>query len=194
MANQHSPSRMKIDVPHSTSIPPGWEYNPSSWTQRLWVAGLSVLGILLATYTSNFATSWADSFWRIFSSSGSEAANGWSALSLRPISTPHFAFGAASYLMTLAIALPGSEERWRKQPGLVLIYGLCVLPLGAFRIAWVVMQPLLFREWCAFCLASAFISILTIGPALDEVLATVQYLQRERRKGRIFWKVLLRGG
>jgi hypothetical protein len=45
----------------------------------------------------------------------------------------------------------------------------------------------LFHTWCTLCLVSAAISIAMIGPAMDEVLATLQLLARKRAAGQPLW-------
>jgi hypothetical protein len=52
----------------------------------------------------------------------------------------------------------------------------------------VVFQPVLFNSWCTLCLLSAFISVVMIGPAIDEVLASLQYLKRVKNSGVSVWK------
>jgi hypothetical protein len=47
----------------------------------------------------------------------------------------------------------------------------------------------LFGAWCTLCLASAVVSVVMIGPAMDEFLASLQYLQCARREGRSVWRV-----
>jgi len=68
-----------------------------------------------------------------------------------------------------------------------VLFGVAVGPLGAVSIGLVILQPALFDAFCTLCLASAAISVLMIGPALDEVLASLQYLRREAREGRSWW-------
>jgi hypothetical protein len=56
----------------------------------------------------------------------------------------------------------------------------------------VIAQPLLYDAWCTLCLASAVISVLMIGPAMDEALASLQYLRRTWDRGdsslwQVFW-------
>jgi hypothetical protein len=46
----------------------------------------------------------------------------------------------------------------------------------------------LFDAWCTLCLISGVISVLMIGPAMDEVLASLQHLQREASLGRSMWR------
>ena len=52
----------------------------------------------------------------------------------------------------------------------------------------VIFQPVLFDAWCTLCLSSALVSVLMIGPAADEVLASLQYLKREHVNGRSVWR------
>jgi hypothetical protein len=42
------------------------------------------------------------------------------------------------------------------------------------------IQPLLVHGWCTLCLTSALISVLMIGPAMDELLTSLQFLKRRR--------------
>ncbi len=76
-------------------------------------------------------------------------------------------------------------------PWIVILFGLAVGPLGAVSILLVILQPVLFDAWCTLCLASALISVLMIGPAMDEVLASLQHLKRVGDAGgsrrRAFW-------
>jgi hypothetical protein len=38
------------------------------------------------------------------------------------------------------------------------------------------------------CLVTAIISVVMIGPAMDEVLASLQHLRRCHNEGRSFWR------
>ena len=69
-----------------------------------------------------------------------------------------------------------------------MLFGLAVGPLGATSLALVLAQPGLFHAWCTLCLCSALISIGMIGPAMDEVLARLQYLRRTQLAGRSVWR------
>jgi hypothetical protein len=70
----------------------------------------------------------------------------------------------------------------------VLLFGLFVGPLGAVSVLLVIAQPVLFGAWCMFCLVSAAVSVAMIGPAMDEVLASLQYLRRTRDRGESVWR------
>lgn len=43
-------------------------------------------------------------------------------------------------------------------------------------------------SFCTLCLASAVVSVAMIGPAVDEVLASFQFLKRRRTQGRSLWR------
>ena len=73
-------------------------------------------------------------------------------------------------------------------PWLVVLFGLFVGPLGGVSVVLVMLQPLLYDSWCTLCLATAAISVVMIGPAMDEVLASLQHLKRERDAGRSLWR------
>jgi hypothetical protein len=46
----------------------------------------------------------------------------------------------------------------------------------------------LFDTWCTLCLISGVISVLMIGPAMDEMLASLQHLRRETARGNSWWR------
>jgi len=75
----------------------------------------------------------------------------------------------------------------------VVLFGVAVGPLGVVSLLLVILQPVLFHAWCTLCLASALISLLMIGPAMDELLASLQVLVRERRAGRSVWRAFWGG-
>lgn len=72
---------------------------------------------------------------------------------------------------------------------MVIVFGIAVGPLGAVSVALVVSQPLVVGAWCTLCLASAVVSLVMIGPAVDEMLASLQHLKRAREAGRSGWRV-----
>jgi len=63
-------------------------------------------------------------------------------------------------------------------PWIVLLFGLAVGRLGLVTVLLVMAQPLLLNAWCTLCLMSAVISIVMIAPAMDEVLASLQFLKK----------------
>ena len=101
---------------------------------------------------------------------------------------PDAALGAFGYLLDAVTGVIGGTKRWRTKPWIVVIFGLAVGPLGFVSLMLVVFQPVLFDSWCTLCLASAVISIAMIGPAMDELLASLQYMKRVKESDASTWK------
>lgn len=167
--------------------PPGWSYNPSTWGQRLPIVGLAILGTAIATYLALFQMKVIPTVWEPFFGNGSRVILTSSISHILPI--PDAALGAIGYLVDAVTGVIGGRERWKKMPWIVIVFGLAVGPLGGVSIMLVVLQPVLLNAWCTLCLASAVISVLMIGPAMDEMLASLQYVRRERDRGRSTWRV-----
>ena len=73
-------------------------------------------------------------------------------------------------------------------PWMVIVFGVAVGPLGMVSILLVISQPVFLDAWCSLCLLTAIISVVMISPAMDEMLASLQYLQRVKRSGLSVWK------
>lgn len=173
-------------------IPDGWEYNPSSLKQRLPIVLLALVGFAIAGYLSLFQLNIISSIWEPFFGSGSRRILTSSISHLLPI--PDAALGAAGYLLDAVTGIIGGRSRWRTMPWIVIIFGVAVGPLGLVSILLVIFQPVLFNAWCTLCLASALISVLMIGPAMDEVLASLQFIKAARKRGGSFWTIFWKGG
>ena len=91
-------------------------------------------------------------------------------------------------VLDLVTNLIGKEKRWKTKPWIVVIFGIAVGPLGFVSILLVILQPVLLHSWCTLCLTSAAISIVMISPAMDELLASLQYLKRVKKRGGSAWK------
>src|SRR5918999_210142 len=165
--------------------PPGWAYNPSDWSQRLPIIALALAGFGIATYLALYQWGVLARVWEPFFGEGSRVILNSSISHLLPV--PDAALGAFGYLLDAVTGIIGGRQRWRTMPWMVIIFGLAVGPLGAVSLLLVIFQPVLFDAWCTLCLASAVISILMIGPALDEFLASLQYLKAESSRGRSAW-------
>jgi hypothetical protein len=55
------------------------------------------------------------------------------------------------------------------------------------------LQPIAVNAWCTICLITAVIMLIMVPPAVDEVVATVQFLRRSVKAGRPFWKTFWKG-
>lgn len=168
--------------------PPGWDYNPASWPQRLPIVALAALGFVIAAYLALYQYGAFATVWEPFFGAGSEVIlHSWVS-QLLPVSDA--ALGAFGYLADAVTGVIGGRARWRTMPWLVVLFGIFVGPLGAVSVLLVILQPVLFGTWCTLCLATAVISVVMIGPAMDEVLASLQHLRREAGEGRSWWRAL----
>lgn len=167
-------------------IPPGWNYNPASWSQRIPIVVLALIGFGIATYLSLYQLEVISTVWEPFFGDGSKTILNSSISNILPV--PDAALGAFSYLVDAVTGIIGGTNRWRTKPWIVVIFGLAIGPLGFVSVMLVVLQPVLFDSWCTLCLASAVISIAMIGPAMDELLASLQYMKRVKESDASSWK------
>lgn len=170
----------------AADIPPGWTFNPSLWSQRLPIIAVATVGFGIAAYLSLFQFEIIDTVWEPFFGDGSRRVLTSRVSHILPI--PDAALGALGYLADAVTGAIGGTRRWRTMPWVVILFGIAVGPLGAVSVLLVILQPVLFDSFCTLCLASAVISVVMIGPALDESLASLQHLRRRKLQGGSLWR------
>lgn len=169
-----------------STIPPGWEWNPSAWRERLPLVLLALGGGGVATYLTLYQAGLFPTVWEPFFGTGSRTILHSSVARFLPI--PDAALGVLAYLLEAGCGLLGGTARWRTAPWLVLAYGGLVGMLGLGSVALLIAQPVAFGAWCSLCLVSAAISIGLLGPALREPLAALQHLRLEYERGHSLWR------
>jgi uncharacterized membrane protein len=152
---------------------------------------LALIGFAVAAYLALYQWGTLATVWEPFFGAGSRVILNSKISHLLPI--PDAALGAFGYLLDTVTGAVGRRNRWRTMPWIVIIFGLAVGPLGVVSIMLVIFQPVLFNAWCTLCLVSAVISVLMIGPAADEVLASLQHMKRVKRQGGSLWDSCWRG-
>jgi uncharacterized membrane protein len=168
-------------------VPPGWDYNPAAWSQRIPIIILAAVGFGLAAYLALYQYRLVGTVWEPFFGRGSVIILNSPTSRLLPISDA--ALGAFGYLLDAASGAIGGRRRWRAMPWMVVLFGILIGPLGAVSVLLVIVQAVVYDAWCTICIATAIISIVMIGPALDEVLASLQHLKRARLEGRNVWRI-----
>ena len=175
--------------PPGDDRPPGWDGNPSTWSQRLPIVILALIGVGVAGWLALYQQEFTDTVWEPFFPGGTQEIvreSGFSKFFERfPVGDA--ALGAFGYLMDAVTGVIGGTKRWRTMPWIVIIFGIFVGPFGVLSIMLVVIQPVLYNAFCTLCLVSAVISLAMIGPAVDEVLASMQYLRDVRDDGGSVW-------
>jgi hypothetical protein len=91
------------------------------------------------------------------------------------------------------MGLMGDQRRWRTMPWMVAGFGFVVIPLGIVSIVLVILQPLAVGAWCSLCLFTAGAMLLMIPLSLDEIVAMVQLIRRQKRAGASAWHVFWMG-
>jgi uncharacterized membrane protein len=187
--------------------PLGWSYSPSSWSQRLPIIALALVGLFISRYLAAYQMGHIDGLWDPFfaaaappevSQAAPQAANGSEAVVTSWLSKsfpiPDAGLGAAAYALDILAGAMGDRRRWRTMPWLVLLFGLLIVPLGAVSLIFVMVQPPLIGALCALCIVQAAVTLALIPYSIDELLATCQYLRRATRAGEPFWRTLWMGG
>lgn len=183
---------LKLFAQPGPDVPPGWSYNPSSWMQRVPVITLAWFGFFIARYMGAFQLEMIDSVWDPFFGDGTRKVLTSKVSRSFPVSDA--TLGAFSYILDVLFGYAGGIHRWRTMPWVVIIFGILIIPLGVVSITLIILQPLSVGAWCTLCLSSAFISMLMIPFTADEVLATMQLIRYEKKRGKSFWQVLWFGG
>jgi hypothetical protein len=171
--------------------PPGWSYNPSAWSQRAGIIALALVQFFIARHLAAYQLRHIAAPWDPFFGDGTRRVLDSDVSKAFPVSDA--GLGAYTYLLEALAGFLGGTRRWRTMPWAVVLFGVLVVPVGVVSIVLVVLQPLAVGAWCSLCLVTALLTVFMIAPAVDEVLATVQFLRRSRREGR-FWRTFWRGG
>lgn len=180
-----------MTIPTSNN-PAGWSYNPSAWSERLWIVSVAGIGFLVSGYMALYQIGVVQQVWEPLLGLGSQTVLNSFLSHLLPV--PDAALGAFAYALDAATGAIGGQARWRTMPWMVILFGLAVGPLGLVSVLLVISQPMLLNAWCTLCLFSAFISLIMIGPTMDEVLASLQFLRRTRERSDSVWTAFWHGG
>jgi uncharacterized membrane protein len=167
-------------------IPPGWDYNPSAWSQRIPLIVIALIGFLIALYLGLYQVGIFSSVWDPFFSDGSEKVLH-SAIS-KAFPVPDALLGAFGYVLDVVTGIIGKADRWKTRPWIVVLFGIAVGPLGLVSVVLIILQPVVVGAWCTLCIITAILSVVMISPATDELLASLQHLQRVKRSGASVWK------
>lgn len=186
-----------ILIPHGMAmpgpeIPPGWSYNPSSWSQRVPIIALGLFGFFISRYLAAYQLGHTGSAWDPFFGDGTVRVLTSEVSRNFPVSDA--GLGAAVYLLEVLMTWMGGPSRWRTMPWMVGFFALLVVPLGATSVVLVVLQPLTVGTWCTLCVAAAFAMLVAVPLMLDEVVAMGQFMVQSKREGKSLWRTFWLGG
>lgn len=171
--------------------PEGWDYNPSTWQQRIPIVSLAFIGFFIARYMAAYQLGHINAVWDpIF---GNQTATILSSDVSKAFPVSDAGLGAFSYLVDAVSGLIGDKNRWRTMPWMVVLFGIMIIPPGVTSIVLVILQPVAVNAWCFLCLFASVIMLLMVAPAMDEVIATIQFLSAQKKSGKPFWKTFIQG-
>jgi nucleoside-diphosphate-sugar epimerase len=179
------------------TIPPGWDYSPSGWFQRMPIIILAFVGLYVSRYLAAYQLGHIDGVWEPFFEGGPDPKNGTEEIITSSVSeawpVPDAGVGAVTYMLEILTGLMGSARRWRTMPWLVVLFGIMIVPLGVVSITFIVIQPIVLGTWCTLCLIAAAAMLVQIPYSLDELVATGQFLWRRKRAGQGLSRVFFVG-
>lgn len=180
------------------SIPPGWTYSPSTYAQRLPIAALGLIGLLISRILTAYQLGHIDTAWEpFFAGSAADPRNGTEEIITSWVSEawpiPDAGLGAISYLLEILMAVMGTRSRWRTMPWMVTFFGILVIPLGVVSIYFIIIQPVLLGTWCTLCLVAALAMLIMIPFAIDEVVAMGQFLYWAKHRGKPLVRTFFKG-
>jgi Vitamin K epoxide reductase family len=155
--------------------------NPTTWSRRIALAALALLGLCVAGYLTLFQLGVLSSVWDPFFRSREV---------LGFVDFPDAALGVLAYGTEIVLSFIGGRERWHTMPWTVLAFGFVILSGALVSVLLIIVQPLVVGAWCTLCLASAAISLAIFGWGADEPLAALQHLKRARASGDSIWRAL----
>lgn len=175
--DQHNDTSAQRQPPTASTIPPGWSYNPSRWSERLPLVALACLGFCIACYISLYQWGTASSLWDPFFGQASSFAVTHSKVA-HILPFPDGTLGIPGYLCDIFFGAFGSIDRWRRMPWVVLCFAGTITGLAVVSTLLTITMGVMVHQWCTLCLGSASVSILVFSLGVGEVLATLQYLKR----------------
>jgi hypothetical protein len=182
-------------------IPPGWDYSPSDWLQRIPIIGFAVIGFFIARYLTAYQLGHISNVWEPFFGSNVPGKDGTEFIITSYVSQawpiPDAGLGALSYALEALSGAMGSRRRWRTMPWMVAMFFVLVVPLGAVSIFFIIIQPILLGTWCTLCLITAVAMVIMIPYSLDEIVAMAQFLRAGHRQDpswRTLWSNFWHGG
>ena len=178
--------------------PPGWSYNPSTWTQRLPIIVLALVGLYVSRYLAAYQLGHVDGVWEpFFAGVAADPKNGTEEIITSAVSkawpVSDAAVGGYTYVLEILTGIVGSRTRWRTMPWLVVLFGLMIAPLGIISIFFIIIQPIVIGTWSTLALIAAAAVLIQIPYSLDELLATLQFMRRRVKAGQSWLRVLLVG-
>lgn len=179
-------------------VPPGWTYCPSTGAQRLPIAVLGLIGLLISRMLTAYQLGHVSYAWEpFFAGNPLDPKNGTEEIITSAVSRawpiPDAGLGAVSYMLEILMAVMGTRDRWRTMPWMVTFFGILVIPLGVVSVYFIIIQPIVIGTWSTPALIAALAMLVMIPFALDEVVAMGQFLYWAHCQGKPLIRTFFKG-
>jgi len=197
-ASKPDPGVAPIAAMSGPQCPPGWSYNPSTWTQRLQIIALALVGLYVSRYLAAYQLDYVPDVWDpFFAGDPADPQNGTEEIITSSVSeafpVSDAALGGWVYALEIVTGAIGSTRRWRTMPWLVILFGILIAPLGIVSILFIIIQPIVIGTWSIVALIGAAAILIQIPYSLDELLASLQFIRRRVKAGQNRLRVLFAG-
>lgn len=179
-------------------VPPGWTYCPSTGAQRLPIAALGLIGLLISRVLTAYQLGHVDHVWEpFFAGNLLDPKNGTEEIITSAVSKawpiPDAGLGGVSYMLEILMAVMGTRARWRTMPWMVAFFGILVIPLGVVSVYFIIIQPIVIGTWSTPALIAGLAMLVMIPSALDEVIAMGQFLYWAHCRGKPLIRTFFKG-
>lgn len=168
-----------------TDLPPGWDYNPSEWSERIPIIVLGIFAMFVAFYLSAYQFDWVDSVWDPVFGDGTEKVLDSELSHLFPV--PDALLGALGYLVDWVFGIVGGTKRYKTMPWAVIVLGIGIIPFGMTSIFLGLAMPTIVGAGCFLCALNAVIAVVLIPFAWDEIWLSMRAMRSMMGNGAGFW-------
>ncbi|MGQ0589540.1 MAG: vitamin K epoxide reductase family protein [Sphingosinicella sp.] len=198
LASKPDPGVSPVAALAGPERPPGWSYNPSTWSQRIPIIALAIVGLFVSRYLAAYQLGHIPNVWDpFFAGDPADPQNGTEEIITSSVSRafpiPDAALGGYTYALEIVTGLVGSTRRWRTMPWLVILFGIMIAPLGVVSILFIIIQPIVIGTWSIIALIGAAAILIQIPYSLDELIASGQFIRRRVKAGQNFLRILFTG-
>ena len=148
----------------------------STWSRRLPVIVLSLVGLAVAVTLTLFQVDAIGGIWEPFFGDGSRKVLTSSLSKALPV--PDASLGAVAYAAEAVLEAIGGPRRALDRPWLVVAAGVVAAGLGFAALVLIATQAFVVGAFCTLCLVSAAISLSVAGLVVPEVRTAVQVLRQ----------------
>jgi hypothetical protein len=162
------------------------------------IIALAFIGLYASRYLAGYQLELLDHVWEpFFAGNPADPQNGTEEIITSAVAeawpVSDGGLGAITYVLEILTGVIGLRARWRTMPWLVVVFGLMIVPLSVTSISFVIIQPIVIGTWGTLTLIAAAAMLVQIPYAIDELIASLQFVRRRVRSGQHWLRVFFTG-